>query len=99
MIATGELRKNTAVPEEHHTKRLYDRPSGGEADLVDAKLLLAVCVTNTGIDVVVVEDRAERRVVEDTLSTRTIDPIVGLENSGTATVGAGDATLVDLWKD
>jgi hypothetical protein len=76
--------------------RLYNRPSAGEADLVDTKLLLSISISNTGINIVIVKNRAERRVAEDTLSTRTIDPVMRLEDGGTATVGAGDAALVDL---
>ncbi len=34
--------------------RLYNRPSTGEVDLVDTELLLAITVTNAGVDVVVV---------------------------------------------
>jgi hypothetical protein len=34
--------------------RLYNRPSTGEVDLVDTELLLAIAVTNAGVDVVVV---------------------------------------------
>ena len=35
-------------------KRLYDRPSAGEVNLVDTELLLTIAVTNAGVDVVVV---------------------------------------------
>ena len=35
-------------------KCLYNRPSTGPVDLVDAELLLAIAVTNAGVDIVVV---------------------------------------------
>jgi hypothetical protein len=44
---------------------------------------------------VVVEDRAELGVVVDTLATGSVNPAVGLENSGTAALGACLASLVD----
>ena len=43
----------------------------------------------------VVEDRAELGVVVDTLATGAVHPAVGLENSGTAALGAGLASLID----
>ena len=75
--------------------RLYDRPAGGEVDLVDTELLLAISVANASVDVVVVEERSLLRVPVDTLTTRTIDPAVGLENSGTTTLSALLTSLVD----
>jgi hypothetical protein len=44
----------------------YDRPSTGEINLVPSKELLAVCIANPGVDIVVVKDRAEAWVSEDT---------------------------------
>jgi len=78
--------------------RLYNRPSGGEANLVDSELLLSISVTDTSVNVMVIENRAERRVAKDALSTRTVNPVVRLEDCSTATVGAGHATLIDLCK-
>jgi hypothetical protein len=75
--------------------RLYDRPSAGPVDLVDTELLLAILVTNTRVNIVVVENRAILRVPVNTLATRTVDPAVGLENSGATAAGAALAALVD----
>jgi hypothetical protein len=79
----------------HLISYLYNGPSAGEVDLVDTELLLAVAVTNAGVDVVVIEDGAELGVVVDTLATGSVNPAVGLENSGTAALGASLASFVD----
>jgi hypothetical protein len=75
--------------------RLYNRPSAGEVDLVDTELLLAILVPNACINVVVVQDRTKLRVIVNTLTTRTVDVTVGLEDSGTTAAGAALAGLVD----
>ena len=75
-------------------KRLYDRPSAGEVDLVDTELLLTIAVTNAGVDVVVVQDGSLLGVVVDTLTTRSVNPAVGLQDSGTTTLKAVLTTLV-----
>ena len=74
---------------------LYDGPSAREVDLVDTKLLLAVSIANTSVDIVVVEHGAHLGVVVNTLTTRAIDPTMRLQDSGAAAAGAVNAVLVD----
>jgi len=76
-------------------RRLYDRPSAREVDLVDTELLLSVVVADAGVNVVVVQHRAKGRVVVNTLSARTVDPVVGFQDCGSAAFGALLAVLIN----
>ena len=73
-----------------------DRPSAGEVNRVPAKELLTVREPNRRTQVVVVEDRAEFRVVEHTLSTRSIHIVVAFQNQSASVLSAGLASLVNL---
>lgn len=74
---------------------LHNRPSTREVDLVDAEFLLPIAISNTGVDVVVVQDRSKRRVVVHTLPSRTVDPAVRFQDRGSTAVGTAHARLVD----
>jgi hypothetical protein len=44
----------------------HNWPSAREINLIPSKELLAICIADRGIDIVVVKDRAKARVSEDT---------------------------------
>lgn len=75
--------------------RLYDGPATGPVDLINAKLLLAISVANTGVDVVVVEERALLGIPVNALTAGAINPSVRLKDSGTTTLSAFLAGLID----
>jgi predicted methyltransferase MtxX (methanogen marker protein 4) len=80
------------------SKGVYDLhhwPPTREINLVDTKPLLAVCIANTGINIVVVQHRSEAGIIVDTLTTGTIDKAVRLQNSSASTLSALLARLVD----
>jgi hypothetical protein len=75
--------------------RSYNGPSAGEVDLVETQLLLTILVANAGVNVVVVQNRAKLWVPDNTLTTRAVDPAVGLEHSSTTAVGAAFSALIN----
>lgn len=82
-----------------HTKEIvcsYNWPSAREINLIPSKELLAICIANRGIDIVVVKDRAKAWVSEDTLSTRSVYISVTFENNRTATIRASDTVSINL---
>jgi hypothetical protein len=74
---------------------LHHWPSTREVNLVDTEPLLAVCIANTGINIVVVQHRSEAGIIVHTLATRTIDKAVRLQDSSASTLSALLARLVD----
>jgi hypothetical protein len=75
---------------------LNSRPSILPSNLVPSKLLLSISVSNICVDIVVIQHPALDRIVVDTLSTRSVDVAVRLENNSTATLRARLSCGVDL---
>lgn len=75
--------------------RLHHRPSAREVNLVDPKPLLSILITHARIHIVVVQHRAQAGVIVHALTSRSVDPVVRLENSSASALGALLARLVD----
>ncbi|KAH0238783.1 hypothetical protein KCV06_g558, partial [Aureobasidium melanogenum] len=56
--------------------------------------LLAISITNVGINVVVVQDPAHHRIIVNTLTTRSVNVSMRRQHKGTATVGTALAGLI-----
>ena len=74
--------------------RLDSRPSVDPLDLVNTKELLAISIANGCVNVVVVQDPSQVRIVVNTLTTRSVDGPMRRQNKSTTTVGAAYATLI-----
>lgn len=73
---------------------LNSRPSIDPLDLVDTKTLLTIGVTDSGINVMVVKNPTQARIIVYTLTTRSIDVSVRRQNNSTTTVGTALSTLI-----
>ena len=65
-------------------------------NLVPAKLLLSIGVSDVRVDVVVVKDPAIDRIVVNTLSARSVNIVVRWKNDGATALLAGLAGSIDL---
>ena len=74
--------------------RLNSRPSVDPLDLVNTKALLAISITNGSVDIVIVQDPSQTRIVVDTLTTRSVDSAMRRQNKSTTTIGTAHTALV-----
>ena len=68
-----------------------------EVKFVDAKLLLIICVSDPGIDTVVVDHRTNVWIVEDSLPTGPVDEVVAFEYNVSTTLEAACPTGICEW--
>ena len=75
---------------------LHRRPAIVPRNLVPAKLLLSISITDIRVDIVVIKNPAFNRIVVDTLSTRRVNIVMRLENNGSTAGQTRRASSIDL---
>lgn len=76
---------------------LHNGPPARKIEFVHTKLLLAISIPDTCVNIVVVKNGAERRITDNTLAARSIDPVMRLEDGSAATLETRSAALIDLY--
>lgn len=70
-------------------------PAVTPGDLVNSEALVTICIANSGVNVVVVKNPSDDRVVVNTLSTRGIDVAVRRKNNSASASSAACTTSID----
>jgi hypothetical protein len=73
---------------------LNSRPPVNPLDLVNTEALVTISISNGCINIVVVKNPSQARIVVDTLTTRSVNSPMRRQNKGTATVGTAHTTLI-----